>query len=78
MKVKCQVLQTTLQGDYGDVDSVCATCSRCGHTTESYGTGEGSIKRCLVLLSEECPEEENNFYYDEDDEPYDPYYVGVE
>ena len=45
-----------------EVESVRATCSRCGHTTESYGTDEPSKKRCLVLLREECPLGQNNFY----------------
>ena len=44
------------------VDGVEVSCSRCGHSTTAYGTGEGSVKRCLVQLREECPEGENNFY----------------
>lgn len=61
--VKCEIEETTLEGDYGnEVEAVVATCMRCGHTTESYGTAEGSIKRCLVLMREECPQGEKNFY----------------
>lgn len=66
MRILCSVDQTTLEGDYGEVDGVEVTCSRCGHTTESYGTSEASVKRCLVLLREECPRRENNFYADEE------------
>ncbi len=44
------------------VDTVTAECNRCGHTTESYGSSGASIRRCMVLLREECPKEENNFY----------------
>jgi hypothetical protein len=51
-----------LQGDHALVASVRATCVQCDHTTESFGTGPGSIKRCLVLLRQECPEDEFNFY----------------
>jgi len=43
-------------------NSVRATCSRCGHETESFGQHEGSIRRCLVLMNEECPEDEDNYY----------------
>jgi hypothetical protein len=55
-----------LEGDYGTVLSIGARCSRCGHETESFGTGESSIKRCLVLMREECPEGESNFYVADD------------
>lgn len=61
--IRCEIDEIELNGDYGGlIPSVQATCPRCGHTTESYGTGEPSIKRCLVLLHEECPEGANNFY----------------
>jgi len=62
MEIECEVDYIELEGDYGPVDSVCVTCSRCGHSTESFGTGEASVNRCLALLREECPEGENNFY----------------
>jgi len=65
MWVSCSISEVTLEGDYGEVDGVSAECSRCGHETESFGTSEASIKRCLVLLREECPNGENNFYTDE-------------
>lgn len=62
-RIKCQITETTLEGEYGnDVESVTATCSKCGHTTESYGTEESSIKRCLALMNDECPKGENNYY----------------
>ncbi len=62
-RIKCEITETTLEGEHGnDIDSVTATCSKCGHTTESYGTEDGSIKRCLVLMREECPKGEKNFY----------------
>jgi hypothetical protein len=63
MKVTAEINEIELDGDYDDtITSVEAKCSRCGHCTESYGTEEASIKRCLVLLREECPNGENNFY----------------
>lgn len=65
MKVDCTVDETELEGDYGVVEGVTATCSRCDHVTESYGTTDSSIRRCLVLLREECPRGEQNFYVEE-------------
>ncbi len=69
MRVPCDISEVELDGDSGLVDGVCATCQRCGHETESFGTSDRSIKRCLVLMREECPEGESNFYVAEDDEP---------
>lgn len=54
MLVKCEVEEIMLEGDYGEVPSVMATCPYCNYSTESYGTSEDSIKRCLVLLRQEC------------------------
>lgn len=51
-----------LEGDYGSVEGVTAVCSRCGHTTESFGRGESSELRCAALMREECPRGEKNFY----------------
>lgn len=62
MKVYCDVEETTVEGDYGDVDGIVAICSRCRHQTESYGTSDASVRRCLVLMREECPRGERNFY----------------
>ena len=67
MRVRCEIEETELEGDYGDVAGVRAECSRCGHITESFGTDEPSIRRCLVLLREECPRGESNFYVSEED-----------
>jgi hypothetical protein len=62
MRIACEIEEVLLDGDYCEVESIRATCSRCDHETESFGTGENSIKRCLVLMREECPNGENNFY----------------
>jgi hypothetical protein len=67
-RVRCTVREVTVENDDGhEVDGVEVTCSRCDHATQSYGTGENSVRRCLVLLREECPEGEENFYVSEDD-----------
>lgn len=66
MKVGCEINEIELVGDSGlDIASVEAICSRCDHRTESFGTSESSIKRCLVLMREECPQGEENFYVED-------------
>lgn len=63
MRVEVAIEEVVLQSEEGrDVDGVVARCSRCDHETESFGTSEKSVKRCLALLREECPNDENNFY----------------
>ena len=51
-----------LDGDYGTVDGVEVTCGKCGHSEESFGTDEPSLKRCAHLLQENCPRGEKNYY----------------
>lgn len=66
MRVKCMIEEVELENDDGaEVPGIQATCGRCNHETTSFGQHEGSIKRCLVLMREECPEGENNFYVEE-------------
>lgn len=67
MRVKCTVDEIELENDDGIiVPSVCVTCTRCDDEQESYGTSSASIKRCLVLLRENCSQDESNFYVAED------------
>lgn len=73
MRIPCEIEHGTTEGNYQrsdgsyyEVPCTYATCSRCGYWTESYGDHEGSITRCLVLMREECPRDEENFYVDED------------
>lgn len=64
-RITCTIDETMLECDSGrEIPGVIARCSRCGHTTESFGTSEASILRCLALMNEECPNGENNFYAD--------------
>ena len=51
-----------IEGDYGPVDGVEVTCSKCGHSEQSGGTHDGSINRCARLLRENCPLGESNYY----------------
>lgn len=64
-KVTCSFREEDMYGDYGDVEGVIATCSVCGHETESFGTGQASFVRCLVVMREECPKGMKNFYVEE-------------
>lgn len=64
-RVLAEIEEVVLENDGCEVDGVEATCTRCGHTTESYGTSGASRRRCLVLLREECPLGQQNFYTDE-------------
>ena len=67
-KVECEVEYISLKSESGRmIDGVEVTCSRCGHTTQSYGTSESSIKRALACLREECPEGETNFYVSDEE-----------
>lgn len=60
MEVECEIQELVLED--GMMDGVMAECGNCGHQTTSNGTGEASIRRCLALMREECPEGERNFY----------------
>lgn len=68
MKVPVEIDEVELTTDTDKViDGIRAECQRCGHSTESYGTSEASVKRCLALMREECPEGENNFYVEDEE-----------
>ena len=65
-RVECEIEFYTAENEKGTkVPSVRAICTECGHETTSFGESEKSIKRCLVLMSEECPEGRKNFYVKE-------------
>lgn len=61
-KVSTTTSYVDLDGDYGSVDGVEVTCERRGHSEESFGTDEPSLKRCAYLLRENCPRAEKNYY----------------
>ena len=65
-KVTCEIEELELENETGhEVPAVIATCSRCGHETTSFGTGEASRKRCLALMGEQCPEDQENYYVED-------------
>jgi len=67
-KVDCFFEEVDLPGNFGqEREGVRATCDRCGHETESFGTSDASRRRCLALMGEECLEPEHNFYVDAGD-----------
>ncbi len=68
-RIKCEIIYDSETNDYG-TDSPCvrAICSKCGHETMSFGDSEASALRCLALMREECPEGENNFYAEDENE----------
>ena len=63
MMVRCSVDHGELENDSGRlIPSTFVECVRCGHTTESFGDHDGSLRRCLVLMREGCPRGEANYY----------------
>ncbi len=63
MKVLVHIEETTLQNNKGyDQDGIEATCARCEHSVEVFGTEEASVKRACATLRDECPNNERNFY----------------
>jgi hypothetical protein len=68
-KITCEVRSVELEGDHGQpVAGVSATCTDCGHVTESFGEGDASVRRCLAVMREECPEKQRNYYVPDEDE----------
>lgn len=61
-KVTTSTSYVDLDGDHGSVEGIEVTCDRCGHSEESFGTSSASLRRCAVLLGQNCPRGENNFY----------------
>jgi hypothetical protein len=60
--VYARVEQVSRRGDYTDMQGVRATCSKCGHQVECFGTGERSRNRVMAMLRESCPERQDNYY----------------
>jgi hypothetical protein len=64
MKVYCHIEDDYVEDEDSGryVSGTRATCYRCDHETTAFGTTEGSRKRCLYLMGQECPKGESNFY----------------
>lgn len=67
-RVECEISEVELEGERTTVPGIEAVCTRCDHKTESFGTSDRSVRRCLVLMREQCPRGEENFYVGEDDD----------
>lgn len=62
-KIECELERVDLSDGNGRmVPGVVLRCSECGHETESFGESAKSIRRCLALMREECPNEGTNYY----------------
>lgn len=71
-KVVCDVDYGRTENENGvEVDCVTCTCTECGHETMSYGSGSASVRRCLALMKEECPEGRSNYYVTEEGDEED-------
>lgn len=63
MKVECDITKTLIMNEHGrEVPGVVVSCTRCSYSTESFGQGDGSVRRCMMLLKEQCPNGERNYY----------------
>lgn len=62
MRVECESEEIEMEGDYATVPGTRVTCSRCDHATEAFGTSDRSVRACLAMLREECPNGESNYY----------------
>ena len=61
--VTCLVDYTYAQNESGnDQECVIVECGECEHVEQSWGHGDKSVRRCLVLMGQHCPEGEENFY----------------
>jgi hypothetical protein len=63
MKVKVDIDYADVESDSGrEVEGLCVTCERCGHSVEVMGIYLSSARYAAVKLGEECPKNENNYY----------------
>jgi hypothetical protein len=63
MKIPVSIDYADVESDSGrEIEGLCATCDRCGHSVEVLGISSSSAKYAAVKLSEECPRKENNYY----------------
>lgn len=66
-QVECEVEYDLIEDDNGRKgEGVRLTCGDCDHETESFGQTDRSIRRCLALMRETCPEGEENYYVADD------------
>jgi hypothetical protein len=61
VRVEVRVEEATVGGRPG----VAAECLECGEQVECRGTTERSVKRCLAMLRENCPQDAGNYYVEQ-------------
>jgi len=68
MRVDVEIEFIDLDNDQGRmIPGIIATCTRCDHEVECFGQSPRSVRRCFILLKEECPEGEENYYTCDDE-----------
>jgi len=67
-RVEIRVEDEMVDNDRGGKGpGVRATCDKCGETVTCLGRSQRSVRRCIMLLKEECTDSDgNNFYVDPD------------
>lgn len=65
-RIECEISTGEEENENGhSVECTYAECTLCEHVTMSFGTSERSVRRCLILMRDECPQGEANFYVEE-------------
>lgn len=68
-RIECRITYGEAASESGVmVKCVRALCMHCGHKTLSFGQHDASVRRCLAVMREECPEGDKNFYVVDEDE----------
>lgn len=69
-EVLFKVRRAALQNDRGKIIAgVVGECELCKHCEESFGQGDGSIRRLGVMMNKNCPRGMDNFYKHDEDDP---------
>jgi hypothetical protein len=67
MRVPVATAKGTVKDGQGrKVEGITLTCSRCGRSTEVFGTSDASLRRGFVKLRENCEEKGRHFYVEEE------------
>lgn len=66
-RIECEVRAAKVPFNGQMIDGVEVTCTDCDHVETAGGTSEKSVKRCLAMMRENCPEGEDNYYVSDDE-----------
>lgn len=68
-RVPCEVVREPVTQDGVTRPGVRVTCTECEHEVQCFGQTDASVRRCFVMLRDDCPEgRTDNFYVDENEE----------